>query len=82
MSNLLFLLQFEEEEGYDDILFDACCLIILIVHYNSIRRRTKLTRSAILTPKLSPWATHLFKYGDENSFVSMTEFSHESFGSF
>ena len=75
---LVYGLQEEEEEELDDVLM----LVVLcagVVYYNSIRNRSKLTRSAILQPALSPW-NRLYIHGDESSFLEMTGFTRIAFG--
>ena len=67
----------EEEDELEDVLM----LVVLcagIVHYNSIRNRSKLTRSALLQPSLSPW-NRLYMFGDESSFLEMTGFTRFAF---
>ena len=50
-----------------------CCLLVLIavLHYNSIRKRSFLTRSAIQHPKLSPGA-RVYVGADDRSFLELT----------
>ena len=67
----------EEEDELEDVLM----LVVLfagIVHYNSIRNRSKLTRSALLQPSLSPW-NRLYMFGNESSFLEMTGFTRFAF---
>lgn len=46
--------------------------------HNRQRKRTKLSRSAIQSPKLAPWE-HLLNFGDDNSFLNMTGLSRNAF---
>ena len=56
-----------------------CAVFFAVVHYNSLRQRTPLTRSAILRPGQSPW-NHIFENADEGSFLELTGFNRLSFG--
>ena len=66
----------------DDDDDDNCLFIVMLfaaaMWYNSMRNRSRLTRSAILEPKLSPWA-RLYQFGDEGSFLELTGFTREAF---
>jgi DDE superfamily endonuclease len=66
-----------DNENDDDFLF-IVTLFAAALWYNSLRRRSRLTRSAILEPKLSPW-TRLFQFGDSGSFLELTGFTREAF---
>jgi hypothetical protein len=61
-----------DNENDDDFLF------IMTLFAAALRRRSRLTRSAILEPKLSPW-TRLFQFGDSGSFLELTGFTREAF---
>jgi len=52
--------------------------VSLVIYYNGIRRRHRLTRSGILRPGRSPWR-HLYENGDEASFLNLTGFSRAAF---
>ena len=52
--------------------------VSLVIYYNGIRRRHRLTRSGILQPGRSPWR-HLYENGDEASFLNLTGFSRAAF---
>lgn len=49
-----------------------------IIVFNSLRNLSKLTRSAILPPSMSPWRK-LWADGDDKSFLTMTGFSRHAF---
>ena len=49
-------------------------LVLMLIYYNSIRRRYHLTRSGILSPNHSPWR-HLHQNGDEGSYLNKIGFS-------
>ena len=55
-----------------------CCLLIAFHSSNNIRRRNKLTKSALVHPKFSPWMK-LLNDGDESSFLSITGFDFDAF---
>lgn len=46
-------------------------LLSLISIYSNARERTFLTRSALLSPALTPWQRHM-EFGDDSSFLLMT----------
>ena len=48
--------------------------VSLVIYYNGIRRRHRLTISGILQPGRSLWR-HLYENGDEASFLNLTGFS-------
>ena len=50
----------------------------LILWHQSLRNRTYLTISALSSPEQSPW-NHLWRNGDDNSFVNLTGFSRDAF---
>ena len=52
--------------------------VSLVIYYNGIRRRHRLSRSGILRPERSPWR-HLYENGDEASFLNLTGFSRVAF---
>ena len=52
--------------------------VCLLLYYNRIRKRTRLTRSATLYPAASPWR-HVLENGDEPSFLHLTGFSRLAF---
>ena len=52
--------------------------VSLVIYYNGIRRRHRLTRSGILLPERSPWR-HLYENGDEASFLNLTGFNRVAF---
>ena len=68
---------FEADDEEDD-LFAVITLFAAAIWYNSLRERSRLTRSAILLPRLSPWK-RLFEFGDDQSFLEMTGFSKLAF---
>ena len=53
-------------------------VVLLIQAHNSIRRRNKLHRRALLHPKQSPWE-RLYTHGDSSSFLVMTGLSRTAF---
>jgi len=54
-------------------------LIVTLIHaHNSVRRRTKLHRCAILSPSESPWQ-RLYYHGDSSSFLLMTGLTRRAF---
>lgn len=53
------------------ILLKFLLLLSLISAYNNARERACLTRSALLSPALSPWH-RLMDFGDNNSFLVIT----------
>jgi hypothetical protein len=54
-------------------------MIALLIHeHNSVRRRTKLHRCAILSPSESPWQ-RLYYDGDSSSFLLMTGLTRRAF---
>ena len=59
-------------------LVSVCAVIYAVVHYNSIRQRTKLTRTAILIPAASPWK-YIWDNADDASFLELTGFSRHFF---
>ena len=59
------------------LLLQHVVLIIASIHYrNSIRRRSKLHRAAILFPESSPWQ-HVYDNADPQSFFSLTGVTRE-----
>ena len=58
----------------------VCFLLLFCIHaYNNCRdNRPRLTRSAILEPRLAPW-DRLLNFGDGGSFLTMTGFSRPTF---
>lgn len=56
-------------------------LLVLLIHaHNSVRKRTKLHRSALLSPSQSPWE-RLYHHGDASSFLLMTGLTRSAFRS-
>ena len=53
-------------------------LIAAVHHYNSCRRRSYVSRAAVVPHSLSPWA-HLYERGDHLSFLNLTGFSRVAF---
>jgi hypothetical protein len=54
-------------------------LVVLLIHaHNSVRRRNKLHRCALLYPNQSPWQ-RLYTHGDSSSFLVMTGLSRSAF---
>jgi hypothetical protein len=51
---------------------------LIDIIYNSLRRRSLLTRSAILLPGQSPWM-HIWDKADDGSFLELTGFDRHSF---
>ena len=58
----------------DDELTTVAFVFAAALWYNSLRNRSRLTRSAILLPHVSPW-NRLLNNGDDGSFLEMTGFS-------
>jgi len=69
----MFLVQ---DDFYD--LYYLAVVLIVIKCYNSVRERHRLTRSALLTPRLSPW-NMLLRNGDDGSFLTLTGFNRIAF---
>lgn len=71
-----------DDDSSDDSVVSTFVPIInaSILVYNSLRRRTKLTRSGIVHPNNSAWRK-LLKDGDESSFITMTGFTKKVFKS-
>lgn len=65
-----------DDEDYD--LFVIITLFAAAVWYKSLRERSRLTRSAILQPRINPWRK-LFEHGDDKSFLEMTGFIRVAF---
>ena len=65
------------DEENDELLF-ICVIFAAAVWYNSLRHRSRLTRSAILESRLSPWI-RLHQHGDDRSFLELTGFSRVAF---
>ena len=53
-------------------------VVLLMRAHNSIRRRTKLRRCALLHPNQSPWQ-RLYYHGDSSSFLLMTGLTRAAF---
>jgi hypothetical protein len=54
-------------------------LIVLLIHaHNSVRRRRKLHRCALLSPSKSPWQT-LYYHGGRSSFLLITGLTRRAF---
>ena len=63
----------------DDEDLTTVAFIFAAAHwYNSLRNRSRLTRSAVLLPHVSPW-NRLLNNGDDGSFLEMTGFSRPAF---
>jgi hypothetical protein len=62
----------------DDDLLLLGILFSVVVFYNAQRNRHKLTRSAVVNPKYSPWQKLLMN-GDDQSFLNITGFSRDAF---
>ena len=60
------------------IAYDLSIKVVIylgaILVYNSLRKRSKLSRLALLSPRESAW-NRLMKYGDDQSFLEMTGFN-------
>ena len=54
--------------------------ILIGLYFNSLRRRNRLTRSAILELKTAPWYK-IISSADDNSFLEITGFSKKAFNS-
>ena len=54
------------------------CVGTIVLYNNAREPRSKLTRSAVLPPRLAPWRRFL-KCGDNGSFVNITGFTKEAF---
>ena len=62
------------------LLLQHVVLILSLIHYrNSIHKRSKLHRVAILFPESSPWQ-HVYDNADPQSFFSLTGVTREVFG--
>ena len=66
-----------DDDENDELLF-LCLIFAAAVWYNSLRNRSRLTRSAILEARLSPW-NRLLQYGDDGSFLGLTGFTRDAF---
>lgn len=71
------MIDFDEDDEDDDMIF-VMTILTGVMWYNSVRNRSKLTRSAVLQPSMSPWQ-HLYTNGDDSSFLEMTGFNKISF---
>ena len=68
------------DNNYNNILLLNLQVVLVlgfIIHQNSLRNRSYLTRSALLRPHQSPWM-HLISNGNETSFLEMTGFNFEA----
>ena len=74
MSNSVYCCGDED----DDDIFFIVFLYAAVMWYNSLRQRSRLTRSAIIQSDCSPWK-RLFMFGDEGSFLEMTGFNRDAF---
>ena len=72
------MMTFDDEDDENDEMIVVLTIFTAAIWYNSVRNRSKLTRSAILQPSMSPWQ-HLYANGDDASFLEMTGFDRESF---
>ena len=59
-------------------LVNVCAVVYSVMYYNSLRRRSFLTRTAILLPGQSPWL-HIWENADDASFLELTGFDRYSF---
>jgi len=59
-------------------LVNVCAVVYSVMYYNSLRRRSFLTRTAILLPGQSPWL-HIWENADDESFLELTDFDRHSF---
>ena len=66
-----------DDDDDDDCLF-IVTLFAAVLWYNSLRKRSRLTKSVILEPKLSQWA-RLHQFGNEKSFLDLTSFTRKAF---
>jgi hypothetical protein len=70
-SKLFLIIHSDEEEA--DLVLHVILLLLLIKQHNDYRgNRDNITRSAILSSKLSPWR-HLLVNADEASFLFTEE---------
>lgn len=63
----------DNNEALSGVLLIQLCLL-----YNSIRKRSKLSREAIVSPSISPWH-QLLNFGSNSSFLEITGFSRQAF---
>lgn len=68
----------DHEEEDDDGMAIFLIAYLAVQWYNSLRNQSKLSRSGVLLPNLSPWQ-HLYAHGDDSSFLEMTGFNRVSF---
>ena len=59
-------------------IITVCAVFLAVVQYNSLRRTTRLTRTAILYPGQSPW-NHILENADQRSFLELTGFNRGTF---
>ena len=59
-------------------IITVCAVFLAVAQYNSLRRRTRLTRTAILYPGQSPW-NHILGNADQRSFLELTGFNRGTF---
>ena len=53
-------------------------IFLAIQAYNSVRLRSRLTRSAIMPANEAPWQ-YLYEHADDSSFLSLTGFTRTAF---
>lgn len=78
MDLLAVLETIEEEETQNEDLEMLALTMGALVVLNTIRRRSKLTRSALNSPRRSAW-NKLYWYADDSSFLNITGFDREAF---
>jgi DDE superfamily endonuclease len=59
-------------------MLNVCAIIYFVIQYNNLRRRSTLTRTAILLPGQSPWI-HILENADDGSFLELTGFDRLAF---
>jgi len=59
-------------------IITVCAVFLAVVQYNSLRRRTRLTRTAILYPGQSLW-NHILENANQRSFFELTGFNRGTF---
>ena len=69
---------FDDENDEDNDMIVVLTIFTAAIWYNSVRNRSRLTRSAVLQPSINSWQ-HLYANGDDLSFLEMTGFDRVSF---
>lgn len=64
--------------GKNHLVLRLIWLVAVVHAFNSCRERNFLTRSALLSPALSPWQ-RLIQFGDDSSFLLMTGMNRNAF---